>query len=172
MRILFIFITLITGQVLFAQTLKKYPVGNTGCSVYYTCDPQGFEKTYSDDSSVVYTSECLADSLHYGIICVQLKEKLPPGDGAENLLISYLDYLKSSFDIVKSAGYGKGATLSSNAQARGVIDYWEDKDGDQWKIKGWTDGSFIAVLYVYAKGSLSETEKINVFLNGFRFAAN
>ncbi|MBS1656272.1 MAG: hypothetical protein JSU05_15575 [Bacteroidetes bacterium] len=170
MRPFFILLTLITSQVLFGQTLKKYSIGNTGCSVYFTCNPGEFQQSYSEDSSAVYTAECISDSLHYGLICVQLKEKVSSGDDAENLLTSYLDYLKSTLEIQKSAGYGKGATLAGSPQARGVVDYWEDKEGAQWKIKGWTDGAIIAVLYVYADGPFNETEKTNVFLNGFRFA--
>ncbi len=153
-----------------AQGMKKLDIGNSGCKTYFFCDPGIFALSYSEDSSKVYTGECKAnDSLTYGIICVKLTQPVKAGQEGEDLLISYLDYLKTAFTISSAVGYGKGHTLTGNNDARGVIDYWKDKDDDEWKIKGWTDGKFIAVLYVYANGKLEETGKVNIFLNGFRF---
>ncbi len=152
-----------------AQSLKKYSIGDSGCSAYLFCDPGIFEKTYSEDSSLVYTGDCKADSLTYGIICAKIKDVISNADDAESLLVNYLGYLKSAFEIKSSAGYGKGHTMNNKPDARGIIDYWKDKDGKEWKIKGWTDGKFIAVMYLYANGKLNETEKMNLFLNGFRF---
>ena len=87
---------------------------------------------------------------------------------AEDLVISYLDYLKVSFEISNAAGYGKGHRMNDNENARGIIDYWQDKEKANWKIKAWTDGKFIAVMYAKSKKELPET-KVEVFLNGFRF---
>jgi hypothetical protein len=152
-----------------AQSLKKYPIGNSGCSVYMYCDPGEFEISYSQDSATIFSSECEKKPLNYSVICVKLREPVAAGDDAEGLLISYLDYLKTAFHIKSSAGYGKGHTLEKKPEARGVIDYWNDADGVAWKVKGWTDGKFIAVLAVYGKGKVDITPKEDLFLNGFRF---
>ena len=168
--ILITFIIILIVQFSFGQSLKRYPVGSSGCSIYTFCDPGTFDISYSDDSSTVYTGECdTPDSLTYGVICVKLKQPANAGQEAEDLMIAYLDYLKTAFNIVSSAGYGKGHTMERKTDARGVIDYWKDDKKDEWKIKSWTDGKIIAVMYVYANGNLDETKKINVFLNGFRF---
>jgi hypothetical protein len=150
-----------------AQVLKKIPVSNSGCSLYTYCDFK-IDQAYSEDSSLVYTGECEKDQVSYGVICVRLKISQDDLDGAEESLIGYLDYLKSSFGILKSAGYGKGHRLADNEKTRGVLDYWEDSDKNNWKIKGWTNGKYIAVLYGYSAKELPET-KLNVFLDGFRF---
>jgi len=168
-KFIIILIILMGYNCLQAQSLKKYDIGSSGCKAYFFCNPGEFELSYSADSSKVYTAECKADSLSWGLICVALKEPGSIGPEAEDVLASYLDYLKTAFNIVSSAGYGKGHTMTNYADARGMIDYWKDKDGDEWKIKGWTDGKFIAVMYVYAKGKLDETNKVNLFLDGFRF---
>jgi hypothetical protein len=153
-----------------AQGLKKYDIGSSGCKVYMFCDPGNFEMSYSEDSSKVYTGECKAnDSLTYGVICAAFKAETGPGINVEDVLVAYLDYLKSVFNISSSVGYGKGHSMKNYPAAKGMIDYWTDKDGDEWKIKGWTDGKFIAVLYVYAKGKLDEIPRLNVFLDSFRF---
>ncbi|HEY6064226.1 MAG TPA: hypothetical protein VIV35_11485, partial [Chitinophagaceae bacterium] len=150
-----------------AQSLKKVPISNSGCSVYTFCDFR-FGKEYSEDSSLVYTGECIKEGVGYGVICVKLAEPADDLDRAEESVINYLDYLKTSFKILKSAGYGRGHRLANNENTRGVIDYWEDSDKNNWKIKAWTDGKFIGVLYGYSAKELNET-KLNLFLESFRF---
>lgn len=168
-RLLCLALIITTSLTSNAQLLKKVPVGKSGCSVYAFCTLTFTEPGYSQDSSLVYTSECISkDSVNYGVICVKLKAGIDNLDNAEGLLISYMDYLKTSFNISKSAGYGKGHQLAKNENTRGVIDYWEDTDKNSWKVKGWTDGKFIAVLYGYSLKELPE-QKLNLFLDGFRF---
>jgi hypothetical protein len=153
--------------VSFSQSLKKYPIGTSGCSAYFYCDPGTFEMSYSDDSSKVYTAECNNDGTGYGVICVKLSVPASDLTAAEDVLVNYLDYLKTSFKIVSAAGYGKGHRLKDREDTRGIIDYWVDEEKENWKIKGWTDGKFIAVLYAYTKKELPET-KVNVFLDSYR----
>jgi hypothetical protein len=150
-----------------SQTLKKYEIAKSGCSVYMFCGPGRFEEDYSEDSSKVYTAECsLDDGIHYGIICVKMKESISDLQGAEDMLASYMDYLKVNFGITKAVGYGKGNHLNKREDTRGIVDYWEDDEKNNWKVKGWTDGKFIGVLYAYSKKDLPD--KIDVFLNSFR----
>jgi hypothetical protein len=160
----------ITGiiQVLDAQTLKKYPIDKSGCSAYFFCNPGKFELSFSPDSSRVYTGECIADSLTYDIICVKMKEQIKDIDGAESMLVQYLDFIKSSFQVTGSTGYGKGHRLKGNENTRGIVDYWKDKDNNNMKVKAWTNGGYIAVLIVIAAKEIPEA-KANVFLDGFAF---
>ncbi len=150
-----------------AQSIKKYSIAGSGCSAYFFCDPGTFQHNLSEDSSHVYTAECTNDGMTYGIICVQLKDKVTDLGSAEELLITYLDFIKKNFDVTSAAGYGKGHRLNNNENTRGVIDYWTDKDKNNIKVKGWTDGRYIAVLYVSSKNELAEA-KTNLFLDGFR----
>ncbi len=153
-----------------AQSLKKIPIKtttkNTGCSVYAFCD-LSFDVSLSVDSAEVYTAECVKDSLGFGVVFVKLTESAitTDFDAAINLTISYLDYLKSNMSIVASTGYGKGHTLRNNENIRGVVDYWEDQENNNWKIKAWTDKTFICVLYAYSQKELPE-QRIDAFLNG------
>jgi hypothetical protein len=151
-----------------SQSLKKYEISKSGCSVYMYCAPGRFDETYSEDSSKVYTAECNMDGLNYGIICVQLLTASENLGEAEDMVISYLDYLKVNFDIKSAVGYGRGNHLNNREDTRGVVDYWKDGDSNNWKVKAWTNGKIIGVLYAYSQKELSET-KIDVFLNSFRF---
>ena len=156
---------LMTG-LLSAQSLKKYTLAGSGCSYYNYCEIT-FELTKSEDSSHIWTGECVKDDINYGIICVKLKEPVTDLTMAEDLMISYADYLKTSFKITKVAGYGKGHRLQNKENTRGIIDYWSDMEKNNWKIKAWTDGKFIGFMFVYSQKELPEP-KINLFLDGFR----
>ena len=150
-----------------AQSLKKYPISNSGCTVYLFCNP-AFDESYSGDSSKVYTAECTKDSVTYGTICVKLLNPVNDINLAEDLVVSYLDFLKKTFTIEHAVGYGRGNRLGSNENTRGVIDYWRDKDNNNWKIKAWTDGRFIGIVYAYTGKELPEA-RADVVLNSFRF---
>lgn len=149
-----------------AQVIKKVAISNSGCSVYTYCTFT-FEKEYSEDSSEVYVGECVKEEMTYGVICVKLLQPVNDLEAAEESMINYLNYLKSSFSIVKSAGYGRGHRLNNNENTRGVLDYWEDAEKRNWKMKAWTDGKYIGVLYGYSAKDLPE-QKINLFLESFR----
>jgi hypothetical protein len=123
--------------------------------------------TLSEDSSKVYTGECTFGDITYGVICVKLLQQVSDLTMAEDLLISYCDFLKKNFNIQKAAGYGKGHRLNNNGSTRGILDYWQDEENTNWKIKAWTDGKFIGFLYTYSKKEIPEY-KVNVYLDGFR----
>lgn len=148
-----------------AQSLKKYPIGESGCSAYFFCDPGKFPLTFSEDSSKMYNGECVQDEVTYGVIGVNLQEPVNELKSAEELMIAYLDYLKTAMHIRSSIGYGKGHQLRGREDTRGVIDYWKDEDQNNWKVKGWTNGKYIMVFYAYAKKELNEN-RVNLFLDG------
>lgn len=151
-----------------AQSLKKYAINKSGCSAYFFCDPGVFKMEKSPDSSEVYTGECNNNDVGYGIICVKLKDKIEDLKVSEDVLISYMDYLKTSLNITDAVGYGKGHRLKEKEDTRGVIDYWKDKEGDNMKVKGWTNGKYIAVMYVYTKQEVPD-QKANVFFESLLF---
>lgn len=167
-KLLLILTAWLCAGSLFGQSLKKYPIGNTGCSAYFFCDPGTFDVKKSPDLSDVYTGECKTDETFYGIICVKLSEPINDMQDAEDVLGHYMDFLKGQLNIVSAMGYGKGHRLKDREDTRGMIDYWKDKDDNNWKVKGWTNGSFIAVMYVYNATEVPES-KANVFLNSLLF---
>ena len=150
----------------YSQSLKKYAIGKSGCSAYMYCSPK-FDFDYSQDSSEVYTGECINAEVTYGIICIKLLQPIDDMDDAEEMMISYLDFLKADFHVKSAVGYGKMHTLNKNENTRGAVDYWKDTEEQNWKVKAWTDGKFIGVLYAFSKKELPEP-KINVFLDSFK----
>lgn len=150
-----------------AQSLRKYPIQQSGCSYYNYCDAP-WDVSSSPDSSLVFTGECLYDEFHYAVICVRLKESFGDLPVAEEVLESYLNHLKTIFDITQATGYGRGHRLLQSEQTRGLLDYWKDKKGNNWKVKGWTNDKFLGVLMVYGPREIPEA-RANAFLDGFRF---
>jgi hypothetical protein len=69
---------------------------------------------------------------------------------------------------VRSKGYDKGHKLNKNETTRGIYDTWEDADKNKWKIKAWTNGNFICVLYMHSAKELPD-KKTEIFLEGLRF---
>jgi hypothetical protein len=150
-----------------AQGLKKYTIDNTGCALYGFCDFR-FETEYSQDSSLVFVSECENGEVNYGVILIKLRNPVNDLQQVENSLIAYLDYLKTSFKIKRSVGYGKGHLLNNDEHTRGVLDFWEDADKNNWKVKGWANTKYMAVMYGYSAKELPAT-KLDVFLDSIRF---
>ncbi len=149
---------------------SKYPINQTGHFAYFPGDPGVFTPSQSDDGSDVYTAEVEFDSSFYGMIVVDFLAGSMDGSSKENmeeLLVNYLDFLQQQFMITSAAGYGRGHTLESNPNAVGVIDYWEDATGFEYKVKGWVDTKTLAVLYIGGKEPVYNVQEM--FLNGFRF---
>ncbi len=165
MRITCVILTLLllahTAQ---GQLVKKYPIGNSGCSASFFCDPSPFDLSKSPDSSDVVTGECTQGDMTYGVICVQLRQPINDADASEKTVITYLDYLKTTLDITTSAPYGKGQRLRGRPDSRGILDYWQTKEGEHWKLKGWTDGYYIVVMYTFSKKKINEN-KADMFIN-------
>lgn len=142
-------------------------IGKTGSSYQNYCNTP-FTVEYSADSSEVHHTECDINGTTYGIVCVVLKNPLTDLDMAEDLVIGYLDFLKENFTITKVAGYSKGYVLPGMDSTRGISDRWTDSDGDQWVIRGWTNGKQLGVLYLYSQQPILAT-RAEEYFNGFRF---
>lgn len=148
--------------------LRKQPITGCGVSIYA---PDGFkveDAEKSPDGSDVITAEAEVGAHTFGVICVRFKDEMSAEDDLEAVLTGYLDYLKESLEITQSAGYGKGHRIDAVPAARGMIDFWEDEDGDEWKVKGWVTPKHLVFLSVYGEGEYPLPNVREMFLDGFR----
>lgn len=169
----FLFFSLLLKAQNSGSTISKFQVGESGCSVYLPAAEVNWEKSTSEDGSEVYTGEISKDNINYFVIAVKFLE---PFTGAaskelEDLLISYMDYLKGQFEISEAAGYGKGHPVDGHDISAGVIDFWESEDGTQWSVKGQITPTHIGLVGVYGMTDPSENSLTDVVLNGFVFPA-
>ncbi len=146
----------------------KVAISGTGCTVEVFCFPGRFDAYDLEDGATVYADDCVKDGITWGIYLVKLVAPVNNLDAAEDTVITYLDFMKLDNGIVKSKGYDKGHTLNKDETTRGVYDTWDDVDKEKWKVKAWTNGKFIGVLYVHSAKELPE-KKVELFLEGLRF---
>ena len=149
-----------------AQTLKKYDISNSGCSIHMFCQPARFDIELAQDSSTAYFARCTKNEVTYGIVCIKLHEVINNLNLAQTEMLSYVEYLKVEFQIITAKGYEKGFKLKDRADTRGVLDYWSDIRNNNWKMKAYTDGKFIAILYAFSRKEMPE-ELVNNYLEGF-----
>lgn len=152
--------------------LSKTAIGESGCSAYFPEGMPDFELTKSEDGSDVYTGEVEVDG-GYLFSCITVKFGEPFTDSSpeemEELLISYMEFLQTNFEITDAAGVGKGHTLESDPDARGVIDYWDDDEGIHFAVKGWVNQKALGIMLIYGKGEYPHFNLQQMYLDGFRF---
>lgn len=152
-------------------------VGTCGCSLYAPPGMAFDPPTLSEDGAQVWTGEVRHGGAEagagwtFGAIVVKFKEPFADAspEQLEELLVAYMDFLRTQFEITANAGVGRGHTHSENTGARGVIDYWKDKVGDDWAVKGWIDKDRLAILFVAGKGDFPYFSAQQMYLEGFRF---
>lgn len=151
--------------------LSKIPIGQSGCSAYFPDGMSEFELSKSEDGSDVYTGEANVDGYYFACITVKFAEPLTniSAEEQEELLISYMDYLKNNFGIITSAGVGRGHTLESAPDARGVLDYWEDAEKTKFAVKGWVNSNYIGIMILYGPTEYPIFNVQQMYLDGFRF---
>lgn len=158
-----------------APRFVKTPISDSGCHLYLPGTPDPIDISYSPDSSVVYTIETIDSTtgayFHFGAVLVNLNG-IDLAGMEEDMLVNYLDYLKTAFHIEEAVGYGKGHTLSTHPSAKGVLDYWKDVDGDEWVVKAWAAESTIFVMFVYGPKEYPNSNIIDIFFKGARFKSD
>lgn len=155
-----------------AQTthFKNYPIAATGYSALFPADPGKAEFSMNNSELEEYTMEVSSNGKRYGLQLVLLEKNFLNSDKEtlESLLVSYMQLLKLSYDVTSGIGYIREQKHPSNANANGILDFWEDERKAQWAVKGWVDNTALVVLYVHTPNPDGMTVPYE-FLDGFRF---
>ncbi|TND10405.1 MAG: hypothetical protein FD123_47 [Bacteroidetes bacterium] len=151
--------------------MSRQEIGKTG---YSAMMPDGMPMNgpvITPDSSQRFTgTKDVGGGFTFGFIAVKFQEfDNSTPDELEDLLVTYLDSVQKSWNIVKTNGYGGGKTLASDSKARGVIDYWSDKDGKEYALKGWANKTGLCVLYIQGPNIYPHTTIADSFFDQFRF---
>ena len=146
---------------------KNHSVGHTGCSALLFSD-KGFEHATTQAGDRLYFHEHEEKKVVYGIICVHLREACERHEALE-MLSNYMQKLRDSFCILHHLGHQLEEDWNS-LRSRSLVDYWQDGHSRDWKVKGYTDGRTMAVLYVKNITAASVMRQ-DLFLNSFYFKA-
>jgi hypothetical protein len=164
-----LFFLLATSFVLRLSTSRKfksYFIGNTGCSALMFTN--SFKKTLTPSGDHFHFNEFSERDVTYGIICIDLKQQYELQEATE-MLASYIHKLRAPFFILHSTGLSHSSDWNHLSSIT-MVDYWQDCEREDWKVKGYTNGKTIAILYVKNIGHV-EVKKQDLFLDGFHFSA-
>jgi hypothetical protein len=149
------------------KSKKRYYSNSSATAARYP--PSAFCNTAQTQSGdLMYMSECKENDVTYGVISIRLKKAYNNLDDAEMVLNRFMNNLQPGFGIQHTTRGGIYQT--ANEKVKSIIDYWQDIEQLDWKVKGWTDGRNISVLYVKNIGQLQVAQEEN-FLNAFIFIA-
>jgi len=150
---------------------QRTNIGTTGLSAYLPPGSPEFDMSASEDGSQVHTGGLEQGGFVYGVIALRFATPLDDDPETwEQLLITYLDFLKGQLGVTGAAGYGPGHRLESEPSARGVIDFWEDSSGTKYAIKGWVTQTHLAVLYIAGPTEYPVFNAQQIYLDGIRFS--
>ena len=168
--LLFCFVAAFTSVLAQNTTLKNYEIDNTGYSALFPANPGKAEVSLSNNELKQYTMEVTSNGNRYGLQLIILEDNFLNSDKEtlENLLVSYMQLLKLSYDVTSGIGYIKEQKHKINTDATGILDFWEDERGAQWAVKGWVDKHTLAVLYVHTRSAADMVVPYG-FLDGFTF---
>lgn len=150
-----------------SKRIKNQLIGDTGCSALLDADSE-LEATPTQSGDQLYFHEFREKNVAYGMICVRMNTHHSLEE-AETMLRVYIDQLKGPFYILHNTGIYDEADWNSDS-SRTIADYWQDCHKKDWKVKGYTNGKVLAVLYVKNIGNV-DVKKQDFFLDSFHFNA-
>jgi hypothetical protein len=148
-----------------SKKIKLQFIGNTGCSALLSADTK-LESSLTQSGDELYFHEFKDKNVTYGIICVDMNEKYSLAE-AEEMLRSYIESLRGPLYILHNTGIHEDADWNSET-SKTIVDYWQDCSKKDWKVKGYTNGKTLAVLYVKNIGN-ADVKNQDFFLDSFHF---
>lgn len=146
------------------RKFKKEFIEETGFSVMQLSPYPEYSTSKTSCGDELYFNESIEDETTYGIICIHLNKPYDIGT-AETLLTHYINKLKKPFHIRHNVGIQSDFDWNHES-TKAVCDYWQDAKGKDWKIKGYTNGEIMAILYVKNIAEIS-VAKQDLFLDSF-----
>lgn len=153
-----------------AQPMQKYWISNSGCSVQLPAENATTEFAYDVDSNKVYITKATyrENGIEYLFYITILQLHEANADANEQLL-QYAEYVKSTQMIADAAGYRKINSVARGKIAKGITDTWTDQNGNEYTVTGWAKGRTIALMYVTGEKPFPSTTQLNNFFNSFQF---
>ena len=114
MKKVLVLLLLIYGVVAFAQTPRftKYNVASTSVQIYLPTEPK-WDQSTSEDGSEIFIYDDLFGNMNYSAIIVKLHPTVV-NDKPENLLESYMIYIRSESRFRERSYFGKSAECKRN----------------------------------------------------------
>ena len=143
---------------------KRYLIGQSGCTSLLISGGNQLHIKHTKEGDVIYFNDSTIGCVTYGMICVRMKQVYTPRE-AETILVQYMNRVRKPLGIA----YNISMEVEKATGQITITDYWQDEAGADWKIKGYSNGKTVAVLYVKNITEAAVKEH-DAFLNGFRFS--
>src|SRR5215210_1653686 len=120
-----------------SKKFKNYVIADTGCSALLFSGRRNFKQTITETGDNLYFNEFSEKDVTYGIICIKMKATYQL-DEAMDMLAKYISKLRGPFFILHQTGLQKDEDWNTHC-SRTLVDYWQDADKTDWKVKGYTN---------------------------------
>jgi hypothetical protein len=162
---------LLAGSLFFRNSTKsfqKYTLPRTGCTVLLL-PTFNHQTLFTSENELLHYANCTEGNIHFGVLCAELNKPLSYFE-AEEKLVRFADGVRAGLNIPHNTGISTGHTLRNEKNTLGIIDFWQDRKGIDWKVKGYINGRYMAVLYVKNINE-GDSLKQEAFLDSFEFPA-
>ena len=161
-------ILLLTASLVYYKSgkqIKRVCIGKTPCSVILPSSTE-FHSAYTEAGDRLYFAEFNQDQSRYGVIFGVLTEQLTYEESYD-LLTNYMDDLRQPLFATHNTGIIDVETRRTRFIE--LTDFWQDEEGVDWEVKGYTNGKILMLLYVKNIANTSVSNH-DAFLNGARFS--
>lgn len=153
-----------------SSSWKRVWIADSGCSATFPAGATNTESGLDVDSNKVYVFKAttMADGIEYlfYVSVMQLREE--PGE-ADEALVGYMDYVKSTQLVAHAAGFRKINPLLRGKLAKGIVDTWTDHAGNEYAVTGWAKGRTLVLMYAVGEKPYPNKAQLNGFFNSFQF---
>lgn len=161
-----LFVFLATSLVLRTANsrFRRYAIC-PGCSSYLNTSARRLHIRRTKDGDTIYFNEYTSRGVTYGMVCVQMSSRHTERQ-SEKILVNYMNRARKPMHIAANSYM----EIVHEMQHLTITDYWQDKNGIDWKVKGYTNGKIVALLYVKNISDTSVSHH-DAYLDGFRFSS-
>jgi hypothetical protein len=150
------------------RTTGKLTIGAPGCTLTVH-KPPTIHRIDTEEGYPAYIGQSKIAESTYGFATVILPVFIDNHDEVKHKLYVLLEDVYSSFRIEYGTGLSYGYNHPGDEAIFGFTEYWQDKDGMDWKVKAWTNGKVMTVLYIRNIGSVSLKDQ-DSYLDGISFS--
>ncbi|TCZ68076.1 hypothetical protein [Flaviaesturariibacter aridisoli] len=150
------------------DTPRRFRCSSNGATLQFYKAPF-VHQSYDAEGNELFTGQSIDGKATYGFVTCRLACPLSDRMLAEQRLFLFMEHLHPHYGIECTTGLDTGLEHRACRDAVGMSEYWQDADGKDWKVMGWTDGTLVTVLYI-RNISITDFRRQDAFFESFRFA--
>jgi hypothetical protein len=126
---------------------KKITIGAPGCTLTVH-KPPVVHPIKTEEGYHAWIGQSKEGRSCFGFATILLPKPADDEEQMKDLLYDFLEDVHQSFDIVCGTGMQYGYNHPGDPEIFGFCEYWQDRQGHDWKVKAWSNGLIMTVLYI------------------------